>query len=77
MDGGSTKSSRMGCSDLVMRRSNRICLLAADGRQIKIDQRDSTIVPRMADKSVELIKHARHEWPIKQPRDYQPWKDEK
>ena len=28
------------------------------------------------DKSAELIVHARHEWPINWPRDYQPWKDE-
>ena len=29
----------------------------------------------MADKSIEFIKHARHEWPIKPLRDYQPWKN--
>ena len=34
------------------------------------------IVPRMANKSVELIVHARHEWSINRPRDHQPWKDE-
>ena len=46
-----------------------------DGRQI--GTHDSTIVPGMADKSTELIKYVKHEWPIKRPRDYQPWKDEK
>ena len=45
-----------------------------DGRQI--GRLDSTIVPRMADKSAELIKYARHKWPIHRPRDYQTWKDE-
>ena len=50
-------------------------LLAMDGRQIGLY--DTTIVPQMADKSAELIMHARHEWPIKRPQDYQPWKDEK
>ena len=46
------------------------CLLDLDGRQIGL--LDSTIVPRMADKSVELIVHARHEWPINHNRDYHP-----
>ena len=39
------------------------CLLATDGWQI--GKHDLTIVPRMAKKSVELIKHARYEWLIK------------
>ena len=30
----------------------------------------------MANKSAKLIKHARHEWSINQPRDYQPLKEE-
>ena len=37
---------------------------------------DSTVVPRMAEKFVELIVHARYEWPINQSQGYQPWKDE-
>ena len=53
---------------------NKICLLGTDDRQI--DPHDSTIVPWMADKSAELILHARHEWPINRLRDYQSWKDE-
>ena len=45
-----------------------------DGRQI--GPLDLTIMPQMADKSAELIVHARHEWPKNRPHDYQPWKDE-
>ena len=45
-----------------------------DSRQIS--PYDSTFEPRMANKSAELIKHARHEWSINRPRDYQPMKDE-
>ena len=45
-----------------------------DGRQI--GPHDSTIVPQLANKSSELIIHARHEWQIKRPRNYQPWKHE-
>ena len=45
-----------------------------DGQQI--GPLDSTIVPQMTDKLAELIKHARHEWPINRPQDYQPWKAE-
>ena len=55
--------------------AHRTCLLIMDSWQIS--SHDSTIVPRIADKSVELIIHARHKWPIKRPRDYQSWKDEK
>ena len=40
----------------------KFCLFGTDGRQI--GPLDSIIVPRMADKSAELIVHARHEWPI-------------
>ena len=50
------------------------CLLATDGQQIS--QLDlTTIVAQMVDKLVELV-HAKHEWPINLPRNYQPWKDE-
>ena len=42
----------------------------------QISPLDSTIVSRMADKSVKLIKRDRHEWPINRPRVYQLWKDE-
>ena len=47
--------------------THRTCLLART--------HDLTSVARVADKSTELIVHARHEWPIKRPLDYQPWKD--
>ena len=49
---------------LTNKSAHRTCLLAMDGNQI--DLHDSTIVPRMADKSTELIIYARHEWPINQ-----------
>ena len=51
------------------------CLLATDGWQI--GPHDWTIAPWIADKSTELIIHARHEWPIKRPWDYQTLKDDK
>ena len=54
--------------------AQKACLLGMDGRQI--GPLDLTIVLWMADKSVELTLHARHEWPINRPQDYQPWKDE-
>ena len=50
------------------------CLLGMDGQQI--GQLESTIVPQMVNKSTELIVHARHEWPINWPPNYQPWKYE-
>ena len=52
----------------------KTCLLGTVGRQI--GQLNLTIVPWMADKSTELIVHAKHEWPINRPQDYYPWKDE-
>ena len=52
----------------------KTCLLGVDGRHI--GPLDLTILPRMVDKSVKLIAHARHEWKINRPRDYQPLKDE-
>ena len=48
--------------------TQKTCLLGMDGRHI--GPLDSTIVPRMANKSANLIVHARHEWPISRPRDY-------
>ena len=45
--------------------AQQTCLLSMSDRQN--DSLDSIIVPRMADKSIELTKHARHEWPINQP----------
>ena len=55
--------------------AHRTCQLGKDGWQI--GPHDLTIVLWMADKLAELIIHARQEWPIKQPQDYQPWKNEK
>ena len=60
---------------MVYKSAHRTCLLGMDGWQI--DPHDSIIVPWMADKSEELLIHTRREWLIKQPPDYQPWKDEK
>ena len=33
----------------------------------------STIIAMI---SAKLIIHARHEWPVNEPKDYHPWKDE-
>ena len=52
----------------------KTCPLGTDGWQI--DPLDSTIVPRMADKSAERMVHGTREWLINRPWDYQPWKDE-
>ena len=60
---------------LANKSTRKPCLLAMDVWQIGLY--DTTIVPQMADKSAELIMHARHEWPIKRSQDYEPWKDEK
>ena len=46
-----------------------------DGRQIS--PRDLTIVSWIANKSTKLIKHAKHEWLMKWPRDYQIWTNKK
>ena len=54
---------------LVDKLAHRTCLFAMYGRQI--GPHDLTIMPWMTDKSVKLINHARHEWPIKWSQDYQ------
>ena len=59
---------------LANKSAQKTCLLGMDVRQIS--PLDSTIVPWMADKSAELMIHAKHERPINLPRDYKPWKDE-
>lgn len=54
--------------------THRTGQLATGGLQIS--PHDSTVL-QIVDKSAELIKNTRHEWPMKRPQDYQPSKDEK
>ena len=71
-NGGNNNSTSLQLTlwlQLANKSTQKTCLLGTDGRQI--GPLDSTIVARMADKSAELTVHAKHQWPINRPQDYQ------